>query len=32
MFKALLITKNEDVGYRCALTELDEASCPRPAT
>ncbi|OPF64756.1 MDR family oxidoreductase [Hydrogenophaga sp. H7] len=28
MFKALLITKTDDVGYRCALTELDEAQLP----
>ena len=28
MFKALLITKTDDAGYRCALTELDEAQLP----
>ena len=28
MFKALLITKTDDTGYRCALTELDEAQLP----
>lgn len=28
MFKALLINKTDDAGYRCALTELDEAQLP----
>ena len=28
MFKALLINKTDDTGYRCALTELDEAQLP----
>lgn len=28
MFKALLITKTDEAGYRCALTELDEAQLP----
>jgi acrylyl-CoA reductase (NADPH) len=28
MFKALLIAKTDEAGYRCALTELDEAQLP----
>ena len=28
MFKALLITKTDDAGYRCALSELDDAQLP----
>jgi acrylyl-CoA reductase (NADPH) len=28
MFKALLITKTDDAGYRCALSELDVAQLP----
>ncbi|MDP2417159.1 MAG: oxidoreductase, partial [Hydrogenophaga sp.] len=28
MFKALLINKTDDDGYRCALTELDESQLP----
>ncbi len=28
MFKALLVNKTDDTGYRCTLTELDEAQLP----
>ncbi len=28
MFKALLITKTDEAGYRCALSELDDAQLP----
>ena len=28
MFKALLITKTDEAGYRCALTELDDTQLP----
>lgn len=28
MFKALLITKTDEAGYRCALTELDDTRLP----